>query len=75
MKKLGLRALAGGLALLMVAGLGTPAAATAQDDLLILAPAQELKVLEITKDMVDEDGEKNVEFSIFFDAPLVEVEG
>lgn len=26
-------------------------------------------------DMVDEDGEKNVEFSIFFDAPLVEVEG
>ena len=57
MKKLGLRALASGLALLMVAGLGAPAAATAQDDLLILAPAKGLKVLEITEDMVDEDGE------------------
>lgn len=57
MKKYGLRALAGGLALLLAAGLGAPVTAKAQDDLFILAPGNGLKILEITQDMVDDDGE------------------
>lgn len=58
MKKFGLRALAGGLAVLMVVGLGAPTVAKAENDLLIMAaPTSGLKILEITADMVDEDGE------------------
>ncbi|MBO5773837.1 MAG: hypothetical protein J6R44_03290 [Clostridia bacterium] len=53
---------------------------SATEDITIIIPAKSYVKARIViwfdgVDMVDEDGEKNVEFSIFFDAPLVEVEG
>ena len=59
MKKFGIRALACSLAVMMVAGLGAPAVASAEEDILLIspAPAKAEKVLHITEDMVDEDGE------------------
>lgn len=59
MKKFGIRALACSLAVMMVAGLGAPAVASAAEDILLISPAPKKaeKVLHITEDMVDEDGE------------------
>lgn len=59
MKKFGIRALACSLAVMMVAGLGAPAVASAEEDILLISPAPTKveKVLHITEDMVDEDGE------------------
>lgn len=56
MRKLGVRALACGLAALLVAGVGAPAVANAEDVLLVAAP-DSAKTLYITEDMVDSDGE------------------
>jgi len=58
MRKFGIRALACSLAVMLVAGLSAPAVASAEDILLISpAPSKAEKVLHITADMVDEDGE------------------
>ena len=55
MKKLGLRAVAGGLALLLTASVFAPATPANAADVLLIAPAP--KTLVITADMVDDDGE------------------
>ena len=55
MKKLGLRAVAGSLAVLMVASVFAPAKAANAADMLITAKAP--KTLVLTADMVDDDGE------------------
>lgn len=57
MRKFGVRALACGLAALMGIGLAAPAAANAEDVLLIAPAPNSAKVLYITEDMVDSDGE------------------
>lgn len=58
MKKFGLRALAGGMAALMVASVFAPASVANAADVLLIAPAPTSeKVLYVTEDMVDEDGE------------------
>lgn len=58
MRKLGVRALACSLAVMMVAGMAVPAAASAADkDLLVTAAPNSVKTLYITADMVDADGE------------------
>ena len=55
MKKLGLRAVAGGLALLLTASVFAPATPANAADVLLIAQAP--KTLVITADMVDDDGE------------------
>lgn len=55
MKKLGLRAVAGSLAVLMVASVFAPATTANAADVLVTAKAP--KTLVITADMVDDDGE------------------
>lgn len=55
MKKLGLRAVAGGLALLLTASVFAPATPANAADVLLIAQAT--KTLVITADMVDDDGE------------------
>jgi len=55
MKKLGLRAVAGSLAVLMVASAFAPAKAASAADMLVTAKAP--KTLVLTADMVDDDGE------------------
>ncbi len=55
MKKLGLRAVAGGLALLLTASVFAPATPANAADVLLISPAP--KTLVITADMVDDDGE------------------
>lgn len=55
MKKLGLRAVAGSLAVLMVASAFAPAKAANAADMLVTAKAP--KTLVLTADMVDDDGE------------------
>lgn len=58
MRKLGVRALACSLAVMMVAGMAVPAVASAADkDLLVTAAPNSVKTLYITADMVDADGE------------------
>ncbi len=55
MKKFGLKAIAGGLALMLAASLVVPATAAAEENVLLTTAAE--NVLVITQDMVDEDGE------------------
>ncbi len=55
MKKLGLRAVAGSLALLLTASVFAPATAASAADMLVTAKAP--KTLVLTADMVDDDGE------------------
>ena len=61
MRKLGLRALAGGLAVMMVASVFAPAQKANAADVLLIAPAPTAAASEttlyVTEDMVDEDGE------------------
>lgn len=57
MKRVGLKAIAAGLALLMTANLAAPATAEAADKLLITSAGKNSKVLVITQDMVDSEGE------------------
>ncbi len=55
MKKFGLKAIAGSLALMLAASLVVPATAAAEEKVLLTTKAE--NVLVITQDMVDEDGE------------------
>ncbi|MBQ3028391.1 MAG: hypothetical protein IJD26_04870, partial [Lachnospiraceae bacterium] len=55
MKKVGLKAIAAAMALLMTASLSAPAAAEAADKLLVTSAGG--NVLVITQDMVDSEGE------------------
>lgn len=57
MKRFGLKAIAAALALTMVASLGVPATAKAEDVKFIAAAPKAGNVLEITQSMVDADGE------------------
>ncbi|MBQ8799984.1 MAG: hypothetical protein IJZ55_10505 [Lachnospiraceae bacterium] len=57
MKRFGLKAIAAALALTMVASLGVPATAKAEDVKLIAPAPKAGNVLEITQSMVDTDGE------------------
>lgn len=57
MKRFGLKAIAAALALTMVASLGVPATAKAEEAKLIATAPKAGNVLEITQSMVDADGE------------------